>query len=118
MRKQKIKKCTINYKGQIYEIRWEPGERTYTLIKLYEVSQTILGFKKYTLKFTRREIDVRLDNNITLNDPELYIKEATIFFNSWCDYMNWRQKEEQTKQAQLDALSNWDGVIDLNKETK
>ena len=107
-----IKKYPIIHEGKEYEVRWKTGERLYEIVVLYEVVRTFLGFKKYILKHARREMDLRWDNNLSTNDPELYIKEATILFKSWCNHMDYRKKEEQTKQAQLSALQNWDGIIE------
>lgn len=115
-----IKKYPIIHEGKEYEIRWEKSIYRgidFDYINLYKVSKVgIFGLKIYTKVYSKEEWDSKSDliiknRIIDSKDPMYYVEQAKYVFNEYLRMQKVALEKEQIKQAQLLALSEWDGVI-------
>ena len=110
-----LKKYPVTYKGEKYEVRWEPVSDYDESLKLtiYKVErkQWLFGIKTiYTPVFYEYQsvIKIRLEYYYrNMSKEDLYINEVKALF----DFYEEDLKKKKLEKEQKERLEAWDGVI-------
>ena len=110
-----MNKYPVIYKGKEYEVRWEIiGIHKH--LTIYEVKErnilNIIKRKTYIRKYYNYSFCVQELIAIPDDDPNYHIEEVKTLFKMWETELQEEENENNIKRKKMQALAEWDGVID------